>query len=186
MSKSRGKATSNSEPTIKGLLVEEGVRISDKQSLDDLSSRGYGTAEKKALLLTFYEGLYLMGRGILEVEDEKGEKANFQRLLQFYKALDENAWAKYLVYRDLRSRGYVVREGFGLGIDFRVYDRGDYNKGTAKYLIVSVQEGRPISIKDLANTMTQSLSLKKGLILAVMNRRGEAVYYSISELMLNQ
>lgn len=186
MNKSGERATSDSEPTIKGRLVEEGIRITDKQFLDDLSSRGYGTSENNELLLTFYEGLYLKDRGILEVEDENGETADFQRLLQCYKLLDENAWARYLIYRDLRSRGYVVREGFGLGIDFRVYSRGDYNRSTAKYLIVSVQEGRPISIEKLTNTMTQSLSLKKELILSVMNRRGEVVYYSISELMLNQ
>jgi tRNA-intron endonuclease len=82
----------------------------------------------------------------------------------------------------LRTRGYVVREGFGSGVDFRVYDRGDYSKDTARYLIVSVQEGKPIQIEDLANALTQSLSLKKELVLAVMNRRGEIVYYSISEL----
>jgi tRNA-intron endonuclease len=89
-----------------------------------------------------------------------------------------------LVYRDLRGRGYVVREGFGSGVDFRVYERGDYRKDTARYLIVNVQEGKPISVSDLTNVMTQSLSLKKELILAVMNRRGEIVYYSVSELSL--
>jgi tRNA-intron endonuclease len=77
-----------------------------------------------------------------------------------------------------------VREGFGSGVDFRVYDRGDYSKDTAKYLIVSLQEGKPISIEDLSNVSKQTLSLKKELILAVMNRRGEVVYYSISELTL--
>jgi len=121
---------------------------------------------------------------LLEIEDCKGYKTGFQRLLQSYKSTDENAWAAYLAYRDLRSRGYVVREGFGSGVDFRVYERGDYSKETAKYLILSIQEGKPISIQDLMNALTQSLSLKKDLVLAVMNRRGEAVYYSVSQLNL--
>jgi tRNA-intron endonuclease len=90
----------------------------------------------------------------------------------------------YLAYRDLRSRGYVVREGFGLGVDFRVYERGDYGKDTAKYLILSIQEGKPISLEDLAKALQQCQSLKKELVLAVMNRRGEVVYYSVSKLVL--
>lgn len=176
--------TSGSELKITGLLVEKGVRVSRKQSIDELSSRGYGVVEGKEMLLTFYEALYLLDKQMLEIEDEKVGSVDFQSLVQRYEGVNENAWAGYLVYRDLRSRGYVVREGFGSKVDFRVYDRGDYSKDTAKYLIVSVQEGKPISIEDLQNSLTESLSLKKELILAVVNRRGEIVYYSVSELTL--
>lgn len=184
MNQSKGKAPSTSELKVKGLLTDKGVRISKRQSVDELSSRGYGVAENNQLLLTFHEGLYLLDKGMLEIEDERGNEVDFQRLLQCFESVNENAWVGYLVYRDLRNRGYVVREGFGQGVDFRVYDRGDYSKDTAKYLIASVQEGKPISIDDLTTALTQSLSLKKELVLAVMNRRGEIVYYSISELSL--
>jgi tRNA-intron endonuclease len=184
MAKGKDKTSDSSEPKIKALLSEKNVIISRKQDFDELSSRGYGVTENDKLLLTFYEALYLLDRGLLDVEDEKGRKVNFQKLLQCYKREDENAWAKYLAYRDLRSRGYVIREGFGLGVDFRVYDRGEYGKDTAKYLILSLQEGKPISLEDLTNTLKQCQSLKKELILAVMNRRGETVYYSVSQLTL--
>ncbi|UCD73094.1 MAG: tRNA-intron lyase, partial [Candidatus Bathyarchaeota archaeon] len=91
---------------------------------------------------------------------------------------------KYLIYRDLKSRGYVVRGGFGWGVDFRVYERGKYGEVTARYLILSMREGKPISLEDLIRVLRQSQTLKKELVLAVMNRRGEIVYYSISELTL--
>jgi tRNA-intron endonuclease len=184
MSKSKINASGSSEFKIKGFLAEKGVKIPKKQNVDELSSRGYGVSEDNELLLTFYEALYLLDKGMLEVEDEEGEKVDFQRLLQCYERADENAWAKYLIYRDLRSRGYVVREGFGLGVDFRIYERGDYGKDTAKYLILSVQEGKPISLENLTNALKHCQSLKKELILAVMNRRGETVYYSVSQLTL--
>ena len=178
------KVSSISGIRVKGLLVEKGVRISKNQNVEEISSRGYGVAENDELLLAFYEALYLLDKGFLEVEDEKGKKVDFQKLLQCYEGADENAWAKYLTYRDLRSRGYVVREGFGLGVDFRVYERGEYSKDTAKYLILSVQEGKPISLEDLTRIMAQCQSLKKELVLTVMNRRGEMVYYSVSQLTL--
>jgi tRNA-intron endonuclease len=184
MSKDKSKEQNRQEVKIKGLAMEKGVMVSEKEDVDELSSRGYGVKENKELSLAFYEALYLMDKGILEVEDGKGEKMDFRRLLQRYESLDENAWAKYLTYRDLRNRGYVVREGFGLGVDFRVYERGEYCKDTAKYLILSVQEGKPISLEDLTNALKNCQSLKKELILAVMNRRGETVYYSVSQLTL--
>lgn len=172
------------ELKIKGSLADKGVKIPEKQKVDELSSRGYGIAEDDELMLTFYEALYLMDRKQLEVEDEKGGKIDFQELLKYYENLEEDAWSKYLVFRDLRSRGYVVREGFGLGVDFRVYQRGEYGKDTAKYLILTIQEGKPITLERLAHVMKQCQSLKKELVLAVMNRRGEIVYYSVSQLTL--
>jgi len=119
---------------------------------------------------------------MLEVKGEEGENTNFQTLLQLYEKANENAWVNFLVYRDLRSRGYVVREGFGAGIDFRIYERGAYGKDTATYLVLSTQEGKPVPIEDLTSALQRSQSQKKELILAVMNRRGEIVYYSVSQL----
>jgi tRNA-intron endonuclease len=119
---------------------------------------------------------------MLEVTGKKGAKVDFQTLLQAYERTDENAWAHYMIYRDLRSRGYVVREGFGAAIDFRIYERGAYGKDTAASLVMSTQEGKPMPMEDLAKALGQSQSLKKELVLAVMNRRGEIVYYSVSPL----
>jgi tRNA-intron endonuclease len=184
MSKNKRKASSTTELKVKGLLAEKGVQIPKSQNAEDILSRGYGTKENDELVLTFYEALYLLEKKILEVEDEKGEPMDFQKLLRCYEAVNENAWAAYLIYRDLRSRGYVVREGFGLGVDFRVYERGEYGKDTAKYLILNIQEGKPISLEDLTRAVMQCQSLKKELVLAVINRRGEIVYYSVSQLQI--
>ncbi|MGA3289428.1 MAG: tRNA-intron lyase [Candidatus Bathyarchaeia archaeon] len=166
-----------------GTLAQKGVVVGDQSSIDALTSRGYGTLEDKVFALTFFEALYLVDKGMLEVKDENGKVVDFQSLLHCYEAKNENAWVSYLVYRDLRSRGYVAREGFGAGIDFRMYERGAYGKDTAPYLVLSTQEGKPLGIDELTDALQQSQSQKKELTLAVMNRRGEIVYYSVSQLM---
>jgi tRNA-intron endonuclease, archaea type len=165
-----------------GVLAEKGVIVTEQSNIDALSSRGYGTLENKVFTLTFYESLYLLDKGMLEVKDSKGKNADFQIILHCYEAQNENAWVNYLVYRDLRSRGYVVREGFGAGINFRIYERGTYGKDTAPFLVLSTQEGTPLPVNDLATALHQCHSQKKELTLAVMNRRGEIVYYSVSQL----
>jgi tRNA-intron endonuclease len=165
-----------------GILADKGVTIIEQSSIDALSSRGYGRLENEALILTFYESLYLLDKGMLEVKDGKTTVVDFQRLLHNYEDQDENAWVNYLVYRDLRSRGYVVREGFGPGAYFRVYERGSYGKDTAPYLVLSTQEGKPFQIADLSSALQKCQSQKKELIMAVINRRGEVVYYSVGRL----
>lgn len=165
-----------------GALTAKGIRVSDRGSIDALTSRGYGAVDGEVFTLSFYEALYLLDKGMLEVKDQKGEAEDFQTLLHCYEAQNENAWVNYLVYRDLRSRGYVAREGFGATISFRVYERGGYGKDTAPYLVLGTQEGKPLGIDHLAAAVGQCQSQKKELILAVMNRRGEIVYYSVGEM----
>jgi tRNA-intron endonuclease len=176
------KKAPSEEFKTSGILEGKGVRVTEQSNIDALTSRGYGIIETKFLTLTFYEALFLADRGLLEIKNKKGATVDFQNLLHCYEEQNQNAWLNYLVYRDLRSRGYVVREGFGGGIDFRIYERGAYGKDTAPYLVLSTQEGKPLPLKDLADSLKQCQSQKKELTLAVVNRRGEIVYYSVSEL----
>jgi len=168
-------------------LGEKDIIVSLPENIEELTSRGYGTSKNKKLVLTFCETLFLVGKEIVAVKNMKNrKKIDFQQLLSRYQMLDENAWAKYLIYRDLRSRGYVAREGFGLGIDFRVYERGEYGTATAKNLVLGIQEGQPVSMEDLMRALKNAHSLKKELVLAVLNRRGEVVYYSLSKLTMSE
>jgi len=179
----KAEASREVELKIRASFGEKGVLVSPPEDIEGLSSRGYGVSENGKLVLAFYEALFLLDRNILQVEDEKSEKdLSFQDLLKHFQTVEKDAWVKYLIYRDLKSRGYVAREGFGLGIDFRVYERGEYGKETAKYLIFGIQEGQPVSVEELARTLGYAQSLKKRLVLAVINRRGEVVYYSLSQL----
>ncbi|RJS84982.1 tRNA-intron lyase [Candidatus Bathyarchaeota archaeon] len=172
-----------SKTPIRTVLQEDCLLAQVTPETEALVSKGYGRKEGNEVKFTFYEGLYLLTRGIIEVWDrERKRTVDFQELLLHSRRADEDSWVKYLIYRDLRSRGYVVREGFGLGIDFRVYERGKYGKDTADHLIYGIKEGRPVRIQELAQTLSYAQNLKKKLILAVLNRRGEVVYYSLSRL----
>ena len=176
------KKTQPPEFRTNGALAKKGVVVVEQSSIDALATRGYGTLDDTVFTLTFFEALYLVDKSMLEVKDENGKVADFQILLHCYEAQNDNAWVSYMVYRDLRSRGYVAREGFGAGVDFRMYERGAYGKDAAPYLVLSMQEGKALGIDELANALQQCQSQKKELTLAVMNRRGEIVYYSVSQL----
>jgi len=181
--KERAKDKEAEKTVIHGLLSEDGVVVPSSEDIEGLTSRSYGTPKNGDLTLAFHEALYLLSKSILEVKDEEtGRTVSFDDLLERARSLSEDAWVKYLVYRDLRSRGYFVREGFGFGADFRVYERGTYGKSAAAYLVLGIREGQPIAVEELVRILTRVQSLKKGLILSVISRRGEIVYYSVSRL----
>ncbi|UCD96618.1 MAG: tRNA-intron lyase [Candidatus Bathyarchaeota archaeon] len=168
---------------LEGSIVQNRVAI-EAGMVDVLTSRGYGVVEDGVCTLNVYEALYLVSKGMLTVSTRKqrGQTLGFEQLLHEFRLSDADLWVKYIVYRDWRSRGYVVREGFGLDIDFRVYERGTYGKKPAAYLVLNIQEGKPIPVMRLTQVLRHVQSLKKKLVLSVVNRRGEVVYYSLSKL----
>jgi len=167
---------------LKGLLTNGKVYVKkDESGVEVLLEKGYGEKLNGEVEFSPWETLYLVGEGWLEVFDEKtGEKLGFEKLVEIFSREDRSVWSKYLVYRDLRSRGYVVKKGFGQGVDFRVYERGAYGKEAAKILVYSVFEGEPIPIKNLISLLDSARNMKKDVVIGVIERRGEVVYYALS------
>ncbi len=167
---------------VKGILEEGAVLIQSLEDAEPLLQGGYGTRrdEGEGSVLAPWEALYLLVENRLKVFDvATGEDLDFQFLLNKFRGVDPEIWTRYLIYRDLRKRGYVVRDGMGLGIDFRLYARGTYGEKAAKYIVYAVCEGTPIPVQKLQEALHVALNVKKRLIVAVMDRRGEIVYYSL-------
>ena len=82
----------------------------------------------------------------------------------------------------MRNRGYIVKDGFGFGSDFRVYDRGHFGEKGAKYLIFGMNEGTQAKIGQLYKKVEQITHMGKEPIIAVIERRGEIIYYKISRI----
>lgn len=171
-----------------GIYKDGGVEIPDLEDANTLLESGYGSlsSEKEKSMLKSYEALHLLLINRIEVIDsEDEEKLDFPNLFRKIREKDPDAWTRYLIYRDLRNRGYVVRDGFGFGFDFRVYDRGEYGKKPAKYIVYGVQEGTPLPIEKLKKILRFTQSIKRELVLGVIDRSGDMVYYSVSQLIFS-
>lgn len=162
------------------LKRDETIVDEDQGAIGSLLDRGYGRFENGRLILSPVEALYLASEGKMEVVDENGLTLTVDQLLSRFLSYDPDVWVKYLVYRDLRSRGYVVKEGVGLGCDFRVYRKGGYGKESAKYLVFTLPEGRSYKLSELESIASATKRLGKELILAIIDRRGDIVYYSLN------
>ena len=113
----------------------------------------------------------------------KGKQSlGFDSLLTVALKFDKNILTKFLIYRDLRSRGYVAKEGFGFGVDFRVYDRGEFEKKAAKYVVFGINEGTNTGVRALSNILQDINIMGKDAIIAVVERRGEVIYYKLDKM----
>lgn len=159
------------------------ILVDDVRTQDELRTRGYGEKEGSEYVLKPYETLYLMQAKRLTV---KGKQMTFDSLFELLLKHDRNIMTRFLVYRDLKSRGYVAKEGFGFGDDFRVYERGEYEKKPAKYVVFGVSEGANVAAKDFAGAVEEIEKMGKDAVVAVIERRGEVIYYKASKMRFAQ
>lgn len=156
------------------------VYLSDKDKMGELEVAGYGTREGKELVLHDYEALYLLYSEKLKLTGTGGKLVGFEELAETSQKKASDSWTKFIIYRDLRSRGYVVKEGFGFGTDLRVYERGDYPKKPAQYVVFALDEGIEKGVDELQKSVKEMAKMGKEAIIAVIERRGEVIYYKVS------
>ncbi|MFQ6095978.1 MAG: tRNA-intron lyase [Candidatus Bathyarchaeia archaeon] len=167
-----------------GRFTPDGVVVEDEKAIEELKLRGYGDEEPAGLRLKDYEAIFLVYNERMKITED-GKEVTAQGLVDFALSRDADAWTRFLIYRDLRSRGYVVREGFGFGVDFRVYDRGEYGSKSAKYVVWGLNEGTKTTVDELGRMVGQMMKMGKEAVLAVIERRGEVIYYKIGRWRAN-
>jgi tRNA-intron endonuclease len=152
-----------------------GICIPYKPDLMELRDRGFGDLRNDKLFLSPYESFYLIEKQKIRVFAKKTE-LDLRDVVRKFSVGKPEIWIKYLVYRDLRDRGYIVRESS------KKFDFDIYGKGPLRRLISIVYEGGEASLRKLSKLLHYSDKEKKELILAVVDRRTDIVYYTLSSL----
>ncbi|MFB5623570.1 MAG: tRNA-intron lyase [Nitrosopumilus sp.] len=168
-------------PLVKGELISDQTCISDKKMIHELDLKGFGEIEKEKLFLKSFETLYLLYTKRLILKKNK-KQIDFDFFMNLCQIDDSEILTKFLIYRDLRNRGYVVKDGFGFGSDFRVYERGHYGEKGAKFLIFGLNEGQQEKMGTLQKKVEEISQMGKEPIIAVIERRGEVIYYKINKM----
>ncbi len=168
-------------PLVKGDMISDQTCISDKNMIHELEQKGYGEIEKEKLFLKQFETLYLLYTKKLILN--KGKKQyDFNSFTNICQKTNSEILTQFLIYRDLRNRGYVVKDGFGFGSDFRVYERGHFGEKGAKFLVFGLNEGQQDKMGNLQKKIEEITQMGKEPIIAVIERRGEVIYYKINRI----
>ena len=169
------------ETKITAKFIDEKTIVINPKMQNILNERGFGDSEKDTLILNSFETLYLLYNNKLELK-KVNKNIIFDELIQKYIQKNDDILTRFLLYRDLRTKGYVVKDGFGFGSDFRVYEKGTYGQKDAKFLIFAFNEGTQQKIGKLYKNIHEITQMGKEPIIAVIERRGEIIYYKINKM----
>ncbi len=168
-----------------GFLIESSVIITDLESSRTMYSVGFfgtpigvekprGADFDAPLKLNLIEALYLMEKGVLEVRRLDGSPVSFDELKSLIES-DEELKLHYVVYRDLRDKGFVVRSGLKYGSDFTVYRLGP-GLEHAPYILHVYRGFEKLDPTEIVRAGRLSHSVRKTFILAFPSRDGRITY----------
>ncbi len=164
---------------VKGIFMEGRVITEDSDAAREFYNQSrFGTIIKNKVELGMLEALYLMEAGKLEISSASGRKMSAEQLMKKAKKTEPNFWIRYCVFRDIRSRGYIVKTALKFGADFRVYDRGvKPGEDHAKWVVFPIHEATALTWHDFSAKNRVAHSTKKRLLLAVVDEEGDISYW---------
>lgn len=164
-------------------LLENKVIVEKKRKRDQLIGKGFGERMEKELVLDLKEALYLLENKKVEVKKGKS-KISPKKLLELGESLDSRFYSIYLVFKDLRDRGYIVKTGYKFGFDLRVYPRGKKPGEEHTQWVVNVcTQEESFSMPELSRMVRLSGNLNTALLQAVVDSENDINYYEIKRLL---
>ncbi len=161
-----------------GRLKDQHIIVDDESEAGQIYSKGYfGNPQSGgSLKLNLIESIYLTEVGKLKVY-KGSEFQNLDKLFRMGNKSVDNFEINYIVYRDLRQRGYVVKRGTN-PLDFRVLPRGGIpGKNPSKFWVLAMSERSEFDIQRMISIVNKVKKAKKTLLLAVVDEESDITYY---------
>ncbi|VVB53510.1 tRNA-splicing endonuclease [uncultured archaeon] len=149
-----------------------------------LKERGFGETEGKRIVLSLIEAAYLADTDRLDVMDGD-KKVSVEDLIKTGSSHEKEFHNRYLVYKDLRERGLLVKSGLKFGTDFRIYERGtSVGSGHSTKLVHVVPEEYTCSFPEMARALRLAKTVNKEMIYAIVDGESDITYYLVDRLKL--
>jgi tRNA-intron endonuclease len=160
-------------------MAEDTVLVSDERQASQLYNKGnHGTPESGgALRLTILEAAYLVDADRLRVEEEEGGEVDLEDLISTGGRLDPAFEVRYLVYRDMRERGYLVRPSTTPGVDFDVFPRGGTHKDPSRQWLLAVSERTSFETEPFLEMLHRAEGFERRVLIGVVDEEGDVTHY---------
>lgn len=162
---------------ISGRLIENRIVIWDISDSRALFGSGYygkplgiskpkGTDFDAPLVLDLIEGCYLIEKRRLQLFHIDGKQVSLNEIRKICKKQYVDFDGKYLVFQNLRNKGYIVTPGIKFGCDFAVYEQGP-GIDHAPYLVRVFRATDDLTATGVVLAGRLATTVKKQFILAL-------------------
>ena len=162
-----------------GKLDGTSVLVADERAASTLYNKGsHGVPESGGgLRLSLMEAAYLVDAGRLDVEDDQGGTIDLEDLVSAGGKADSAFEVRYIVYRDMRERGYLVKPSTTSGVDFDVFPRGGSPKDPARKWLLAVSERTSFKTEPFLEMLHRAEGFGRRVLIGVVDEEGDVTHY---------
>ena len=168
---------------IQATFMSEKIFSNTKEAFSLFESQRFGERTGEKIFYTLQETLFLVENKKMELLDSKDKKITEKDLLKKFEKIDKKFKTKYLVFRDLRQKGMIVKTALKFGAEFRVYEKGKkISEDHAKWILFPVSENQILTWQDFSAKNRIAHSTNKKLLIAVVDEENAVSYYEVNWL----
>ncbi len=165
---------------IKATLISEKITSNTSEAQNLFATNRFGEKIGEKIFYSLSEALYLIDDKKMEILNHQDKRLTQKEVLKKFEKIDKKFKTKYLVFKDLRKKGYIVKSALKFGAEFRVYDKGKkIDKSHSKWLCFPVSENKQITWQEFAAKNRIAHSTKKNLLIAIVDDEGTVSYYEV-------
>jgi tRNA-intron endonuclease len=137
----------------------------------------FGERTNNLIKYSLFEAYYLLEKNKIEIYF-KNKLLNNEEVLKKFSKLDKRFNIKYLVFRDLKDKGYILKTGLKFGADFRVYEKiKDVKESHSKWILYVDYETSILKLSEFSSKNRVAHSINKNLLFAIVDEEGDISYY---------
>jgi tRNA-intron endonuclease, archaea type len=164
---------------IQAHLIGETVVSNSSEAHSLYNKSRFGEISEGKIKYSLSEALFLVEKKQMELF-QRGKKIPEKDIQKKLFRIDNKLQVKYLVFRDLRAKGYIVKTALKFGAEFRVYEKGAKpGEKHAKWVVFTDHETKKISWHDFSAKNRVAHSTKKNLLLAIVDEEADVTYYQV-------
>jgi tRNA-intron endonuclease len=158
-------------------LNGEVITLNSSKALKLNEKSHFGNLDGDELQLSLIEAFYLVEKEKINIQ-ENGKKLKIKDIRK--KIAKKGFLTKYLVFKDLKNRGYIVKTGFKYGSEFRLYERGrSPGDGHSDYLVKVYEEDQKINVNNFSSYVRVAHGVNKKMLIAVVDGENDITYYNV-------
>lgn len=162
------------------ILGSDKVIVAERKLKDQLIQKAFGEQKEGRLVLDLFEAAYLLGKKKLEIVDSKTKKISLEKLEQHAQKRDKCFHEKFVVFKELRDRGFVVKTGLKFGFDFRVYPPGKRpGQAHTQWVVNVATQNERFTMPQISRMIRLSGNLNTILLNAVVDSEDDVSYYEL-------
>ena len=162
---------------FKAVFNGDNVSSNKKEAFSLYEKSRFGESKDGKIVYSVVEAIYLLEKGKIDLYKDS-KKLNYDKFLTLIKKKDSKLLAKYVVFKDMRNKGYIVKTALKFGAEFRVYDKGIHpGEDHARWILYPVKESEKLNWQEFSAKSRVAHSTKKNLLIGIVDEEEDVTYY---------